>query len=117
MSSQKGRAAAMVSDEAALAFVRSRFGDGVREFASIEHGEWSRAFALRHGGDDLIIRFSTIDEDFRKDELAGQFSSGALPIPPIIQIGEASGGFYAISRRAAGSFIDDCEEGQLRSLL
>ncbi len=107
----------MVSDEAALAFVRSRFGDGVRDVAGIGHGEWSRAFALRHDEDDLIIRFSTIDEDFQKDRLAARFSSHPLPIPEIIEIGEALGGFYAISRRAPGSFIDDCDEGQLRALL
>ena len=112
-----GLGTGMVSDEAALAFVRSRFGDGVRDIASIGHGEWSRAFAFRDGADDLIIRFSTIDEDFRKDELAAQFSSRTLPVPEIIEIGEALGGFYAVSRRAAGSFIDDCDEEQLRALL
>lgn len=117
MSSQNEGAATKVSDEAALAFVRSRFGDAVRDIARIGHGEWSRAFALRHGEDDLIIRFSTVDEDFRKDKLAAQFGSRALPIPPIIEIGAALGGFYAVSRRASGGFIDDCDEGQLRALL
>lgn len=105
-----------MSDEAALAFVRSRFG-AVRDFAGIGNGEWSRAYALRRGDEELIIRFSAIDEDFRKDRLAMQFGSSRLPIPEIIEIGETEGGFYAVSRRASVRFLDDCDEGKLRALL
>jgi hygromycin-B 4-O-kinase len=40
-----------------------------------------------------------------------------LPIPAIVEIGETSGGFFAISERASGGFLDDLDEDQMCGML
>jgi hygromycin-B 4-O-kinase len=95
------------------AFVRSRLGEDVGAVEAVGHGEWSRAFTCG----DYVVRFSAFDEDFRKDERAAQHSTRLLPIPRIVEVGEAFGGFYALSERARGTFVDDLDEAALRRAL
>jgi hygromycin-B 4-O-kinase len=77
----------------------------------------SRAYAFRRGGREYIVRFSTLEEDFRKDRIAARYSSRTLPIPAIVEIGETGGGCFAISERAAGEFLDDLRADQMRGML
>jgi hygromycin-B 4-O-kinase len=107
----------MVDSAAAEAFLVARLGRDVSEVSPIGHGEWSRAYAFRQAGSEYIVRFSELDEDFRKDRIAARYSSRALPIPAIVEIGETGGGFFAISDRAPGRFLDDLDEGQMRGML
>jgi hygromycin-B 4-O-kinase len=102
---------------AAEAFLVARFGPGVSEVSPIGHGEWSRAYAFRRGGTEYIVRFSALDEDFRKDRIAARYSSRALPIPAVVEIGETGGGFFAISEHAPGGFLDDLDEDRMRGML
>lgn len=101
----------------AAAFLAMRFPAGVERVTPIGQGEWSTAYAFHRDGDDLVIRFGALDEDFRKDRLAARFASPQLPIPRIVEIGEADAGFFAISERAMGTYLDDVHEGQMRALL
>lgn len=107
----------MVSAAQAAAFLVRRFGDEVREVAPVGQGEWSRAYAFRRGGAEYVIRFGAYPEDFTKDRLAARYRSSDLPIPAVTQIGEAFGGYYAISERAFGDFLDELDAGQMRRLL
>src|SRR5215212_6532581 len=101
----------------AEAFLVARFGREVSEVSPIGQGAWSRAYAFRRGGGVFIVRFSALDEDFRKDRIAARYSSCDLPIPAIVEIGEIPGGFFAISKRAWGRFLDDLDEGEMRRTL
>lgn len=101
----------------AEAFLVSRFGPSVREVTRIGYGEWSRAYAFRYGGVDHIARFGAFGEDFEKDRRAAQYGSLALPIPAVMEIGQAFDGFYAISKRAFGDFIDDLDGPGMRATL
>jgi hypothetical protein len=101
----------------AEAFLVSRFGLGVRGVTRIGYGEWSRAYAFRSGGFDYVARFGAFGEDFEKDRWAAQYGSHALPIPAVTEIGEAFGGFYAISERAFGDFIDDLNGARMQATL
>jgi hygromycin-B 4-O-kinase len=93
-------------------------GGQVTDITPVGHGEWSSAFTFRHAGDDYVARFSTFEDDFRKDQLAAiRYASRALPIPRILEVGQVFDGFYAISERAAGGFIDTLDEQALRRLL
>ena len=107
----------MERDEEVAELIVSRFGGDVEIWRASAMASGPRPYAFRHSGDELIIRFSAIDEDFRKDRVAARFGSPELPIPPIREIGAGLGGFYAISHRAPGAFIDDCDEEGMRSLL
>ncbi len=106
-----------VSDAQADAFLVARFGRSVSAVASVGQGEWSKAYAFRCGGIDYIIRFSALQEDFSKDRLAARYGSRDLPIPRIVELGEAFGGFYAISERASGGYLDALDHAQLRTVL
>lgn len=98
-------------------FLAARFGAGVGGVRLLGRGDWSSAYAFRHDGGDYVIRFGALREDFAKDARAAAFATPALPIPPIVEIGEAPGGFYAISRRVFGAFLDDLDEAGMRRML
>ena len=106
-----------VDEVRAGAFLVSRFGPGVREVARIGFGEWSRAYAFRYEGVAHVARFGAFVEDFEKDRRAARYRSDALPIPAVTEVGEAFDGFYAISQRAYGDFIDDLDGERMRATI
>lgn len=106
-----------VSDAQVAAFLAARFGDESRAVRRFLNGEWSRAYAFQYGGADFVARFSALEEDFRKDQVAARYSSPALPIPRVLEVGEALGGFYCLSERAPGGHLDVVDGGQMRRLL
>ena len=103
-------------DESA-AFLRDRFGPDVADVEPIGLGEWSRAYAFRHGDADLVARFGQHVEDFEKDRLAATYATENLPVPQIIEVGRALGGWYAVSERAYGGFLDDLSGDEMRVAL
>jgi hygromycin-B 4-O-kinase len=84
---------------------------------TIRPGEWSRAYAIRRNGEELVVRFSPYREDFEKDRAAAQWSSASLPIPPLIELGEAFGVSYAVSPRVRGAFLETVTGDQAAALL
>jgi hygromycin-B 4-O-kinase len=107
----------MLNAADAEAFLVARLGRGVSKVSPVGEGAWSRAYGFRRDGAAYIIRFSALDEDFHKDRLAAGYSSPDLPIPAVVEIGETGDGFFAISERASGGFLDDLDEGQMRRML
>jgi hygromycin-B 4-O-kinase len=107
----------VVSDAQAAAFLVARFGPDVSAVSSIGRGEWSKAYAFRRAGSDYVVRFSALQEDFAKDRLAARHGSRDLPIPRIVEVGEALGGFYAISDRASGGYLDALGQAEMRAVL
>ncbi len=107
----------MLNAADAKAFLVARFGGEVGDVSPIGHGEWSRAFAFRRASDEYILRFSALDEDFRKDRIAAGYCSRDLPIPAVVEVGPTRGGYFAISERAFGEFLDDLDEDQMRRVL
>jgi hygromycin-B 4-O-kinase len=83
----------------------------------MRRGVWSKAFAFQREGQDYVMRFGAHLEDFAKDRLAARYASPALPIPRVVELGEALGGYYAISERVFGGYIDDVDGAQMRALL
>ncbi len=102
---------------AAKRFVKARFGDRTRDLVPLAAGEWSRAYALTLDGHEVVIRFGAYVDDFEKDRVMGRHSSAALPIPKVLEVGEAGSEFYAVSERVAGKPLDDLDEGEMRALL
>jgi hygromycin-B 4-O-kinase len=101
----------------AEAFLVEHLGGDIRDLMPVGHGEWSKAYTFAHGGGEFVVRFSAFDADFLKDRLAASYASARLPIPPILDIGPSSDGFYAIAPRASGAFLDALDGTQLRRLL
>jgi hygromycin-B 4-O-kinase len=104
------------TDQAAT-FLAARLSGAASDVAPLGAGVWSRAFAFRWAGRPYAIRFGAHGDDFARDRLAARFAGPALPIPAVIELGEAFDGYYAIAERVYGGYIDDVDEAQMRRLL
>ena len=107
----------MVDLAHAQAFLASRSGAEVSDVSPLGAGEWSQAFAFRRASRGYVIRFGAHGDDFARDQLAAAFAGPALPIPAVLELGEAFDGYYAIAERVFGGYIDDLDEAPLRGLL
>ncbi len=97
-------------------FLEGRFGGAVG-LVPLARGEWSQAFAFRSGGRELVLRLGSYVEDYQQDRIATSFSSANLPVPDVIEVGEALGGAYAISDRAFGRDLDGLDASGYRRAL
>jgi len=95
----------------------AHFGDRARDLAPLAAGEWSRAYSLTLDRHEVVIRFGAYLDDFEKDRVMSRYSSAALPIPKVLEVGEAESGFYAVSERAPGTPLDELDESGMRTLL
>ncbi|MCE7981547.1 MAG: hypothetical protein DYG89_10165 [Caldilinea sp. CFX5] len=89
----------------------------VTAVAQIGEGAWSRCFGFHQGDQELAIRFGNYVDDFQKDQLAYRYATAALPIPAVLAIGEAFGGYYAISTRVHGVPLENVDVNQWRALV
>ena len=83
------------------------YDGAVTEIAPISGGFWSAAYTYRVGADEFVLRLSDMPDWFAIDAAAMQFTAPDLPIPEVIDVGEALGHQYAISRRHYGRFVED----------
>lgn len=91
-------------------FLRSQIGADTTDVIALVSGGWSNAFAYRHRGPAWVIRFSALEEDFRKEEQVVRHASSDLPIPQIVKVGRVGDGFYAISERLSGDVLEIAAE-------
>jgi hygromycin-B 4-O-kinase len=102
----------------ATRFVAESYGAGsASSVAALGGGDWSRAFSFCLEGREMVARFGRHQEDFLKDRHAMTFAGPNLPIPTVIEVGEAAGGFYAVSERHFGVFLETLDERGWRTLL
>lgn len=107
-----------ITESAASALLLKRFDPSVDKVAAIAlQGLWSRAFTFEARGRKYVVRFSAIRSDFDKDRLVAAWAPPQLRVPPIIDIGPAFAGFYAISEWAPGTALEDRDEAQMRVVL
>ena len=84
-------------------FLQARLGGDIQEVAVIGKGDWSQAFSFQRGSEHFVVRFGAHVEDFNKDRRAMRFATPSLPIPRVLEIGEALGGYFCLSERAWGT--------------
>ncbi|HKJ25601.1 MAG TPA: phosphotransferase [Myxococcota bacterium] len=87
-------------------FLASHLGREVGPVAPVGEGAWSRCFGFIDGGRELVVRFGRFGHDFAKDRRAARFRDDALPIPEVLEVGEALGMHFAISTRVRGEPIE-----------
>jgi hygromycin-B 4-O-kinase len=96
----------------AQAFLAGYLDAEPSEVALIGEGAWSRCFGFRRANEELAIRFGNYVDDFRKDQLAAAYATPDLPIPEVLDVGQAFDGYYAISRRAHGVPLESLSSTQ-----
>ena len=101
----------------AAGFLDERYQGRARDISELGGGDWSRAFSFRLDGRDLVARFGRYGEDFAKDQEAMAFAGPDLPVPRLLEVGNALGGAYAISERHFGLFLENLDEPRWRRLL
>ena len=100
-----------ISPSQAREFLEGRYG-AVEELEPLDGGFWSSAYAFGHAGRELVVRFGTTKDWFEADRAAMAFSSAALPVPDVVEIGDAFDGAYAISVRHHGTNLEDLHPDQ-----
>jgi aminoglycoside phosphotransferase (APT) family kinase protein len=99
---------AITAGEAA-SFLSAHHGTDVTEVEPLSGGLWSAAFGYRADGRDLVARFGELREGFDMDQRAHAWAGPDLPIPEVLDVGDAFGGAYAISVRHHGSFLEEVD--------
>lgn len=97
-------------------FLASRFG-AVEHPVPIAGGEWSSAFAFDVGGEEFVVRFGSYPEDYAKDRVAAAWAGPDLPVPEMVELGDAFDGAYAVSRRAPGVAVDSLDRSGIERSL
>lgn len=106
-----------VTIEQAAHFLGQRYGGRVDGLEELGGGDWSRAFGFRLGGSQLVVRFGQYREDYLRDQEAMSYAGPDLPVPRVLEIGDALGGAYAISERHAGRFLESLDEAGWQRVL
>ena len=101
----------------AQAFVKDHFGERAGKVTRLPGGDWSQAYALTLDGQNVVVRFGVHGEDYRKDQIMSAWSSGELPVPKVIEVGETGHGFFAVSERAEGEFLDKLDNRRMSAAL
>jgi hygromycin-B 4-O-kinase len=104
------------SEAAAAEFLAERYDD-VRDVRRVPRGEWSRAFTFLGDGQPLVVRFGQHRRDYEKDRVAASWDQPGLPVPPVIAIGDAFDGAFAISVRAFGDALEELDADRWRRVL
>jgi hygromycin-B 4-O-kinase len=107
-----------ITDSAARDFIESHYGRQVGDVEYVGEGAWSRCFGFTDRGRSLVVRFGRHLDDFEKDRHASSHRSPLLPIPEVLEIGQAFEGFFAISTRACGQPLESLNtEAEWRDVL
>jgi hygromycin-B 4-O-kinase len=95
-----------LSVEKVHAFLAERFL-AVRNVTEIQSGAWSNAFAFDAQERELILRIGAHREDFEKERVAATWNSADVPIPEVLDLGDAFDGYYIVSQRHYGTKLAD----------
>lgn len=95
-----------ISPQEIGAWLAAHHAGMVSDLTPLSGGFWSSAFAYRVGGDEFVLRLSDMREGFEIDRAAMRFTSPAIPVPEIVEMGTAFDRYFAISRRHYGRFIE-----------
>src|SRR5437879_557241 len=106
-----------ITIDRARAFLANLYDGRARAVAELRGGDWSSAFSFRLDGRDFVARFGRWRDDFENDAAAMAFAGPDLPVPRVVEIGDAFDGAYVISERHFGVFLEELDaEGFQRVL-
>ena len=98
-------------------FIDHHFGERAGEITPLSGGDWSQAYALSVDGRQVVARFGVHGEDYKKDRTMAEWSSDELPIPRVLEIGRTEHGYFAISERMQGDFLDELDSQRMKAVI
>lgn len=98
-------------------FLAGHYEEQISDVAALSGGNWSQAFAFKRNGKPYVIRLGHHVKDYHKDQVAAGFASPTLPIPQVLEIGEAFGAYFAISEQAFGEMLDQLDETKMQKIV
>jgi hygromycin-B 4-O-kinase len=101
----------------AQAFLAGYYATKSVDAELIGAGAWSRCFGYRHATQELAIRFGMYIDDFQHDQRAASYASAELPIPQVLDIGQAYAGYYAISTRVHGVPLESLNASEWQAIV
>ena len=90
-----------IDDRAVATFLATKVG-AVDSLVGLAGDEWSQAFAFDGAAGHYVARFGLDGEDHAKDAVAAGGAGPDLPVPGMVEMGEAFEMSYAITERATG---------------
>ena len=87
-------------------FLTTRHDKEVTDLELLHGGFWSAAYGYRVDDRGLVLRLGQNSEWFEIDRAAMAHNGPDLPVPEVLEIGEAFGGAYAVSVRHYGRFLE-----------
>lgn len=97
--------------EEVQAFLEARYGP-VEGLEQLGGGFWSAAYGFRTADRELVVRFGSDRAWFEADQAAMAFCSPDLPVPEVLEVGDAADGAFAISVRHHGIYLETIEPEQ-----
>ncbi len=91
------------------AFLADLHHEPASDVEALSGGFWSSAYGYRVGDRSLVVRLGKMREGFEMDRAAMAFAGPDLPVPNVLEVGEALGMAYAISERHHGRFLEHVE--------
>ena len=91
--------------EEVAAFLEERLAP-VEGVEPLSGGFWSAAFSFRSGGRELVARFGSHRAWYEADRAAAAFAGPDVPVPQVLEVGEADGRAYAVSVRHHGRRLE-----------
>ncbi len=92
--------------EDVAAFLAEHHGVPVTDLELLSGGSWSAAYGYRVDDRELVLRLGRRPEWFAIERKAMAYARDGLPVPAVLDIGDALGGAYAISERYRGRFLE-----------
>lgn len=100
-----------ILESQARGFLAGKYG-AVEELRPLGGGAWSSAYSFSRAGHALVVRFGPSRDWFEADRAAASFSSPELPVPTVLEVGDAFDGAYAVSVRHYGTYLEDVRPDQ-----
>jgi len=109
--------AGILEQSEAQTFINRHFGDRAGKITPLSGGDWSQAYALSLDGNQVVARFGAHGEDYKKDQIVAEWSSGGLPIPRVLELGQTEHGYFAVSERMQGDFLDELDSRRMKAVI
>lgn len=98
------------------AFLVERFGL-VADVSVLQGGAWSSAYSFLSGERELILRLGRHREDFDKELTAATWHLHDLPVPDILEVGEAFDRHYIVSQLHHGTKLADLHASRVPAVI